>query len=207
MVHARRGQRAAYRPIETPLAPGSDPLDITAALLDLAPFRTLYVADLDAIRGMGGHGSTIARIAAHFPGIQIWVDAGNARPGGCPVVGSETLADIDAARAALAGGAILSLDHDAAGPIGPSELHVAPALWPSRVIVMTLARVGAGDGPDFARLEEVQAKAGHRHVYAAGGVRDLDDLERLATMGIAGVLLASALHDGRLGREDLRRFE
>lgn len=203
MVHARRGQRAAYRPIETPLCPGSDPLDIAAALLDLAPFRTLYVADLDAIRGTGGHGSVIAALEARFPGLDIWVDAGAADVGGRRVVGSETLADMDAARAALMGEAvlgeaILSLDHDVIGPLGPLGLHRTPALWPVRVIVMTLARVGAGEGPDFARLAEVQAKAGARQVFAAGGVRGMADLERLEAMGIAGVLLASALHDGRV---------
>jgi phosphoribosylformimino-5-aminoimidazole carboxamide ribotide isomerase len=206
VVHARRGQRAAYRPIETPLCAGSNPLDIAAALLDLAPFHTLYVADLDAIRGTGEHGSTIARIAARFPGIEIWVDAGSARPGGCPVIGTETLADMVAAKAALADGAILSLDHDAAGPMGPAELHATPALWPSRVIAMSLARVGADEGPDFARLEEIQGKAGHRNVYVAGGVRGGDDLERLTAMGTTGVLLASALHDGRIGREQMGRF-
>jgi phosphoribosylformimino-5-aminoimidazole carboxamide ribotide isomerase len=206
VVHARRGQRAAYRPIDTPLCAGSNPLDIAAALLDLAPFRTLYVADLDAIRGTGGHGSVIAALGARFPGLDIWIDAGTADVGWQRVVGSETLGDMDAAKAALAGVAILSLDHDANGVLGPAGLHATPALWPLRVIVMTLARVGAGDGPDFARLAEVQAKAGARRIYAAGGVRGAEDLERLEAMGIAGVLLASALHDGRISREVLARF-
>jgi phosphoribosylformimino-5-aminoimidazole carboxamide ribotide isomerase len=206
VVHARRGQRAAYRPIETPLCPGADPLDIAGALLQLAPFRTLYVADLDAIRGTGGHGSVIAALEARFPALDIWVDAGTADVGGRRVVGSETLPDIEAAQAALVGEAILSLDHDADGALGPAELHATAALWPQQVIVMTLARVGAGDGPDFARLAEVQGKAGGRRIYAAGGVRGAEDLERLEAMGIAGVLLASALHDGRIGREVLARF-
>lgn len=203
VVHARRGQRAAYRPIETPLAPTSDPLDIAAALMELAPFRTLYIADLDAIRGTGGHGSVIAALQARFPALELWVDAGGK---GGRVVGSETLADMAAARAALADEAVLSLDHDTEGPLGPRELHESAGLWPERVIVMTLARVGGGEGPDFARLSEVKRKAGGRCVYAAGGARGVEDLERLEAMGIAGVLLASALHDGRLGPEALRRF-
>lgn len=218
MVHARRGERAAYRPIETPLCAGADPLDIAAALLDLAPFRTLYIADLDAIRGTGGHGSVIAALGRRFPGLALWVDAGLARPGGRAVIGSETFPDLAAAEAALAGGAgpdgapILSLDHDANGPIGPRALHETPGLWPQTVIVMTLARVGAGEGPDFARLAEIQAlaeghaRAGLRDIHAAGGVRGPQDLARLEEMGMAGVLLASALHDGRLGRAALQGF-
>ena len=49
VVRARHGDRASYRPIETPLSRTSEPLDVVAGLLSLHPFRTLYVADLDAI--------------------------------------------------------------------------------------------------------------------------------------------------------------
>jgi uncharacterized protein related to proFAR isomerase len=34
-------------------------------------------------------------------------------------------------------------------------------------------------------------------------VRDREDLQRLRRCGLAAVLVASALHDGRLRREDL----
>jgi phosphoribosylformimino-5-aminoimidazole carboxamide ribotide isomerase len=71
---------------------------------------------------------------------------------------------------------------------------------------MTLARVGSGEGPDLARLGQIMGKnPGHR-LYAAGGVRDLDDLKGLNDAGAAGVLVASALHDGRIGPDALARF-
>ena len=71
---------------------------------------------------------------------------------------------------------------------------------------MTLARVGSGEGPDLARLRPDHGEnPGHR-LYAAGGVRDLDDLKGLSDAGAAGVLVASALHDGRIGPEALARF-
>ena len=53
VVRARHGDRASYRPIETPLSPTSDPLDVVAGLLSVHAFRTLYIADLDAIEGYG----------------------------------------------------------------------------------------------------------------------------------------------------------
>jgi phosphoribosylformimino-5-aminoimidazole carboxamide ribotide isomerase len=71
------------------------------------------------------------------------------------------------------------------------------------VIVMTLARVGSGTGPDVQRVAEIVERAGQRHVYAAGGVRDLDDVEALRTAGAAGVLLATALHSGKITAGDL----
>ena len=37
-----------------------------------------------------------------------------------------------------------------------------------------------------------------------GGVRDVGDLRALAAAGAAGALVATALHSGALGRDDLR---
>ena len=214
VVHARRGERDAYRPIESRLVAGSGPLAIVGALMELAPFRRLYVADIDAIRGGRGHDASVMAIAAAHPDVEIWVDRGETdvealverrADGETSVVGTESFEDARTlAHALKASGGVLSLDHDAEGPVGPAGAHDDPSLWPRRVIVMTLARVGAGEGPDMVRLSEVVAKAGGRSVYAAGGVRGLEDLEALAEIGVAGALVASALHDGRLTRAALR---
>lgn len=214
VVHARRGERGAYRPIRSGLVEGSGPLAIAAALMRLAPFRKLYVADLDAIRGGRGHDHAVAALVASYPDAEIWVDRGEtdldalaerreAREG-TSVIGTESFEDSRTLGHALAASrGLLSLDHDAAGPIGPAEVHRDPSHWPGRVIVMTLARVGAGDGPDLDRLREIVAMGGSREVYAAGGVRDARDLVALEEIGVAGVLVASALHDGQLTPDDL----
>lgn len=217
VVHARRGARDAYRPIETPLSASADPQAVADGLLALGRFRTLYIADLDAIAGREGHDPVLEALAERHPGLTLWVDAGEASPEalgrrvaegpGRPVIGSESLADRAGAEAALAAGAgLLSLDYGPEGPRGPSDLHDNAALWPEAVIVMTLARVGAGQGPDMERLGAILTRAEGRRVYAAGGVRDVDDLHRLAELGVSGVLLASALHDGRLSRADIAAF-
>ena len=67
---------------------------------------------------------------------------------------------------------VLSLDFRGAAFAGPPELLAEPDGWPRQVIVMTLARVGSGAGPDVARLSEIRAMATQRSIYAAGGVRD-----------------------------------
>src|SRR5690606_17455443 len=149
--------------------------------------------------------------------VMLWVDRGTAsaevlareaREGpGTPVLGTEVIADEGAARAALAvHPIILSLDHDMEGPLGPAAVHSDPSLWPESVIVMTLGRVGSLEGPDLDRLRAVKDLAGGRRVFAAGGVRDRADLLALAEAGAAGVLVASALHDGRLTAADLEAF-
>src|SRR5689334_20865670 len=78
VVRARMGQRDQYRPIETPLAPGSDPADVTRGLLSIFPFQTLYVADLDAIERVGDNDAALARIGREFPQLAIWLDNGTA---------------------------------------------------------------------------------------------------------------------------------
>ncbi|SMG59798.1 HisA/HisF-related TIM barrel protein [Paraburkholderia susongensis] len=75
-VRAVRGERTAYRPIQSRLAATSEPLAIARALLDASGARTLYIADLGAILGRGAHVSTLAALCAALPGIHIWIDAG-----------------------------------------------------------------------------------------------------------------------------------
>lgn len=214
VVHARRGERVGYRPIRSSLVGGSGPLAVAGALMELAPFKKLYVADLDAICGRGGHGLTIAALVAAYPQTEIWVDRGESGAElpfereageGVSVIGTESFEDARTLGHALTvSRGVLSLDHNADGPVGSREVHDDPALWPDRVIVMTLARVGADAGPDFDRLADVLARAGDRRVYAAGGVRGPEDLEALENLGVAGALVASALHDGRIAAAHLK---
>ena len=212
VVHARAGDRANYRPLRSPLAPGSEPGAILAGLLALAPFRRFYIADLDAIEGSGSHRAVVAALARAHPGIEFWIDAGlttaaaaaaMAGPGIVPVLGSETLAAADELSAGTQASCVLSLDFRGERFLGPEAVATRPELWPDRVIVMTLSRVGSGAGPDLARLGEVQRRAGPRHIFAAGGVRDAGDIARLDELGLAGALVATALHDGRLDRATL----
>ena len=92
-------------------------------------------------------------------------------------------------------------DFHAEQPLGPPELFGQPRLWPERVVVMTLDRVGAGHGPALARLRGTLELAPGKKVIAAGGVRDASDLAELEALGVHAALIASALHDGTLGRE------
>ena len=220
VVHARMGQRANYRPISSTLCQGSTPEAVVGGLLGLSAFPTLYIADLDAIEGTGDNEAVLRTLRRHFPQLGLWVDAGFrdsaqcldwlSRDIGDLVLGSETQADWEGLRR-LAGSPqahriVLSLDFAGDRFLGPAA-DPEPALWPARVIVMTLARVGSGEGPDLARLGQIMAKnPGHR-LYAAGGVRDMGDLRSLRDAGAAGVLIASALHDGRIGPDALARFD
>jgi len=218
VVHARLGERARYRPLQSILCEGSAPAAVVDGLLRLYPFATVYAADLDAIEGTGDNAAALGELRRRFPDLHLWVDAGFGDLDRCRdwlagdlgglVLGSEAQASPATLEALSATGfadrVILSLDFRGDRFVGPAEL-LEPALWPDRVIAMTLARVGSGQGPDLDRLTQILAAADGRRVYAAGGVRDAGDLDRLTRLGAAGVLVASALHDGRIGAAELAR--
>ena len=95
--------------------------------------------------------------------------------------------------------AILSLDRRDSRQLDAAGWWSAPQHWPRRVIVMTLERVGADSGPDLDTLAAVQQAAPHVELIGAGGIRNEADLERAAAAGARAWLVASALHDGRIG--------
>jgi uncharacterized protein related to proFAR isomerase len=218
VVRAVRGDRSAYRPIVSTLADGSDARVIATALLERCAMpgseAVLYIADLDAIQGRPGHTATLARLLDALPGLTLWLDAGfadvpTARAALAalganavrvrPVFGSESLRSAAALAAVCEEpGAILSLDSKKAQAIDPSGSWERPELWPDRVIVMTLDRVGAGSGPDLEMFARLRAKAPGRRWVGAGGVRNALDLAQAQRAGAHAWLVASALHDGSL---------
>jgi len=214
-VRARGGEREEYRPLASRLCPDGRAETLVAALRRRYPIRRLYLADLDAIRGSGAQEERIRALQRSHPDLELWVDAGIGDErsldrlldhGLTPVLGSETLPGTDLLEVARERcQPVLSLDYLAEAFQGPPGLERDPARWPGRVVAMTLARVGAGRGPDLAALERIRSLKPEARLYAAGGVRDGADLERLAGLGADGALVASALHEGRLdawlGRE------
>jgi HisA/HisF family protein len=213
VVHAKMGRRAQYRPIKTPLATTSDPVDVARGLLSLYAFETFYIADLDAIERKGDNDTVLKGLRSAFPQLTFWVDNGLAELDrarcwlaadlGHLVLGTETQRDDGVVRRLRADDrVILSLDYRDEF-VGPAALLSNPDAWPNRVIAMTLARVGSAMGPQWDRLSAIKARAPAKRIYAAGGVRGADDLIALANAGIAGALVASCLHDGKLSGEQI----
>jgi phosphoribosylformimino-5-aminoimidazole carboxamide ribotide isomerase len=207
-VHAVRGERERYRPL-------GDPLSLARG------FRLdeLYVADLDAITGTGGNDSIIAALAREA---RVMVDAGVSEPERARalldlgvdrvVVGTETLTDADALdrlpdavlSVDLRDGSVLSRDPRLAGLPALDALARLNRPELREVIVLDLARVGSGAGPDVRLIAEIHAAFPDLELLAGGGVRDVDDLRALGDAGAAGALVATALHAGVIGRRELR---
>lgn len=214
VVRARMGRRDQYRPIATSLSPTSDACDVARGLLSIHPFPVVYVADLDAIERNGDNRVVLRLLRSEFPHVMLWVDNGLADlaaaedwlAGGLGhlVLGSEAQADGELVRHFAADDrVILSLDFRDRAFEGPPSLLEDADAWPGRVIVMALTRVGSGAGPDLERLRTIRNAAPACRIYAAGGVRDVADLLALKASGMAGVLVASCLHEGRVRGADL----
>ncbi len=193
------------------------------ALLELYPFDQLYIADLNAIQKRGNHLQIIADIEAYYPHLRIWLDAGiscandlNAWSGINLnwVIGSESLHKLDDylnLKKLCGDNHVLSLDFaldftaDSTGQSyqGPSELIEGSTYWPDKVIAMTLSQVGSDSGPDVQTLEQLINRSSGQRIYAAGGVRNMADIQLLKEIGASGALVATALHNQQITSAEL----
>lgn len=216
-VRAVAGERAMYRPVKSIIADDAEPAAVARAYQTIFPFPTLYVADLDGIEGRGANREIHHRVAEAWGGGDVWLDDGGidaetSHQRVRPVIGSETLLAAGNCQSHLGGeplsrSGILSLDFRGITFLGPPELLAYPSAWPGAVIVMTLDVVGRNRGPDVKRVASIVELAGpQRRVFAAGGVRHIDDIIALREAGAAGVLVASALHSGNIKAGDLSRI-
>lgn len=209
-VHAQKGLRHLYRPSATFGDGQGTPFSVVEAYLMLAPFRTLYIADLDALSGLPPQWGLIQSLAENFPELRLWIDAGGKTlspesPGRVTrIVGSESLPQ--GLKESLSQDDILSLDYRGDQFLGAKELLDAPEKWPDRIILMSLSCVGASDGPDWNRLRWLREKCPDRSLFAAGGIRHEEDLKQLSELKVAGALIATAIHRGALNRKALRRW-
>ncbi len=217
VVHAIKGQRNRYLPIQSQLYPGSEPGSILQALLDIYPFEIIYIADLDAINGIKSNNVIINKLQRQFPTLNIWLDQGmsskeevikHQQPLIRQVIGSETgiNPDILAKLQDISPSPILSLDFKDGHLIGDYTLLNHPEVWPDNIIIMNLSRVGSGLGPDLELLNQIKLLASNKNFYIAGGIRNREDLKQLKITGITGVLIATALHTCQITSQEISEF-
>ncbi len=214
VVHAAGGDRSRYQPVHhtSSLCDSSEINDVVARFLKLYPFQTFYIADLDAIGGNGNHDVAIDDLLSQYTNQEFWLDNGSSyqalttttRPSNCkPVIGTESQQLPVSLKNA---GLILSLDFKHNQALGHPGWLESLELWPETVVVMTLDLVGSNKGPDFEKLSKLCKEHPDKRFVAAGGVRDINDLMQLKTIGIDAVLLASALHNGSIDATMMEKF-
>jgi phosphoribosylformimino-5-aminoimidazole carboxamide ribotide isomerase len=231
VVRGVAGRRTEYRPVQSRIAASALPGDVSRGLAERFGFRTAYVADLDAIGGgEPGWDSYEAILAA---GLALWLDAGigdaararrvaefHRTKGGIArlVIGLESIAGPEAlgqiAAACDPAWLVFSLDMKGGSPLTtaaawrgrlPEEIAAAAvACGITSLILLDLAQVGmyqgAGTEALCTRLRQAYPQL---QLIGGGGVRSIEDVRRLAEAGFDEVLVASALHDGRITVDEL----
>ena len=215
VVHAKRGLRDHYEPVNSSLCPSPDIFHVLEAFLNLYDFETFYIADLNAISYQGHHDHLLQQVLDYFPDQMFWIDKGFQTHHSTlladnylPVLGSEsynidTLKELEAFKKHF----VLSLDYGLKGKLGVSNLFKEPNYWPDNIIIMSLARVGSDQGPDIDRLAKYCSQYADKNFIAAGGIRDYADLVALKQIGVKKALMATALHTGRLSKEEIQSLE
>jgi phosphoribosylformimino-5-aminoimidazole carboxamide ribotide isomerase len=226
VVHAVRGKRKEYQPLQSILTKSVEPLEVAKAFGSLG-FTELYVADLDAIIDCSTNFQNLNTIV-NVTGLKLMVDAGvtgieraqRLLDSGVSklIIGTETLQTKsflgEAVRLFGSDRVVVSLDlkgdkilvklgfNGCKNPL--CLLQDFKAMGGSKVIVLDLARVGSGEGVDVDFLKNVIAEVGVA-VYVGGGVRDINDLIELKNIGASGALVATALHTGKISIDALKR--
>ena len=229
VVHAVRGEREKYKPVESLLVFGSDPVDVAGALIKESGSSELYIADLDAIQGKGNNSRIIAGIGAEL-GVSLMVDAGcidadsvlNVKKSGADTVilGSETFSDLNEITHItdkipadellfsidISHGKVISKADELNGSDPIDALSLLSEKDIRRFILLSLDMVGSGEGPGIELIKRAVSKFPGHVLIAGGGVKYNSHLEQLKSAGADGVLVATALHRGWLTEKQIYKL-
>jgi phosphoribosylformimino-5-aminoimidazole carboxamide ribotide isomerase len=227
IVRGVAGRRDTYRPIRSVLCRDAEPLTVARALVTHFGFQQAYVADLNALAGEEPAWGIYRQLSSC--GLGLWIDAGlrnveraqalaTFEPFEMPIRGiiagleSVPSPDILADVLACVGPQrfVFSLDmHD--GQPWTREpawqtlkleaiLDAAVRMGIQRYTVLDLADVGMGRGVSTESVcRALRRRAPAVQITTGGGVRHMKDVQDALAWGCDFVLVASALHDGRMG--------
>jgi phosphoribosylformimino-5-aminoimidazole carboxamide ribotide isomerase len=224
-VHAVRGERSRYQPLRSVLCDSVDPAAVALTFESLG-FKSLYMADLDAILGKSTNFAVYKQIRTKTS-LNLMVDAGVSTVADAEkllnsgvtkiVVGTESLPALDTVNQLiktfgenrvlvsidLKGGKVMSVS-ETVGSL--SAVQLAQALQKrgvAQIILLDLDRVGTERGANLRVLEAVLRKT-KLEVLVGGGIKGFEELTKLKTLGASGVLVATALHNGKLKIDRLK---
>jgi phosphoribosylformimino-5-aminoimidazole carboxamide ribotide isomerase len=215
VVHAVRGERSRYEPIEkhSRIVKSSDPIEIMREVMP----REAYVADLNKITGSGNNLQELDKISSMT---STMADIGISRRNDLevlpikvtPVLGTETASMELISQVSKSREVVVSLDmkmhqvltSDPSITLEPLDLLGRFNDLPLKsIIILELDRVGTSSGLDNDFLE-MAARISDHPLILGGGVKDVEDLASLERLGFEGALVATAVHNGRIPLEILR---
>lgn len=222
VVLAKGGIRENYLPVSdsSSVCKTSIPLEI----LEFLHPGEVYIADLNALQGKGPldiNAEVIREVSLKADtmldfGVSSLKDVDKALSiAGTAVIGTETgtLAVIKDSATRNPGRISVSIDvkhgqilkQDPEIPEDPFEIvKLLNGLPLKDLIFLDLDRVGTASGFDHEFLHKLSESSVH-DVLLAGGVRGMEDLFALDSLGIKGALVATAIHSGSVPLEVMTR--
>lgn len=225
-VRAVAGNRARYQPVQSRLTDSAEPAVVLRALQHAFGCGVCYVADLDAIERQQLNRCTLAEMVR--TGVSVIADAGVSSVEQVQdlfeigvdrvVLSSESLNDLSQLDSILEhfdpASLIFSIDlknrHLLAGDPrwgGRPPMELATFVFERglrQLIVLDLAAVGTGTGvPTLELCQQIKSSLPGITIISGGGVTSAECISQAARAGVDGLLIASALHDGQLTKEDL----
>lgn len=230
VVKAVAGKRNEYKKVESRILAKDEkqPLEVAAAFYNKLGIRKIYIADIDAILGDGNNLESIKEIKEKYPDIEIILDAGfSANNSPIPyledfldyaVIATETVKNLSFLDKMedFNSRIIASIDLKAGNLIHNIDswqdknleyiINEITNFGIKKFIILDLANVGTAAGIS-KYIKELKLKFPKLDFITGGGVKDYRDVKELKRMKFSGLLIASAFHNGSLGKKEVALIE
>jgi phosphoribosylformimino-5-aminoimidazole carboxamide ribotide isomerase len=227
-VHAVRGERSNYKPLISKLIKSTNPYEIIQHLNSMYSIKNFYIADLDSIIKNNPNLDLLLKIL-NIPEIDIIIDPGikvskdvlffskfNIQK---IIIGLETIHSFEVIRESVkllgVEKIIISIDMYKGKILSKTESlkHQTPLeiikklelLGVKDLILLDLFRVGQKIGGIPQKYLDIQ-NSFNGNLYIGGGVKDFQDVMSYKQHNFSGLLIATALYDGTIDIEKLRKF-
>jgi phosphoribosylformimino-5-aminoimidazole carboxamide ribotide isomerase len=212
VVHAVKGEREKYGPIHnfSKVCETSDPLEI---IDELVPSE-VYIADLDRLGNRGNNDEVVKQIgwksktmldlgATSMDDVHLGHELADSI-----VIGTETATHnlLESATGFYPRSINMSIDIKGGQILTPEPAFKLPPIELIQMlnsydindlIILELSKVGTSSGINTEFLEQIVDHSDH-NILLGGGVKDKDDISLLKDVGLEGVLVATAVHNGAL---------
>ncbi len=227
VVHAKKGERENYKPVNSVLTPSKDPLVIGDVFKKIFGFKEVYIADLDAIQSSWAVNNFSILEKLSLLDMALMLDCGIDSPEKAKstlafgvnkiVIGTETLSSLKQYKEIVEGvgeeKVVLSLDLKDGKLLGEVSKEVeedplkllkkVSKIGAKEIIILELSKVGTGRGIPEKIIKKV-LKSTTLHMIIGGGVKDIGNIKKARELGAKGVLIATALHTGKIKPKDLQ---
>ena len=227
-VHAVKGEREKYKPLTSVLFKGNDPIKIAKKFKDEYLINEIYIADLDAIIRRKPNLTLLTKILK-IPEIKVMIDPGIISIKNIVeysrynldslILGLETVKNLKVISECLkiigSNKTIVSIDmYNEVIQTNVKEIQnqhpieiikKIEEVGVKKIILLDLFKVGqkiGGIPPLYLKIRDIY----NGKILVGGGIKDIRDIKLYKQYDFSGVLIGTALHDGTIEIEKLRKI-